>query len=121
METLADLRGVGLYEENKFGGMSVSMAGGGYLNIAAKDNAFDNYALSNQLSFTTSDVTFSDITLALPLMSGKFFHFGQKVFIMLILRNRGRSIYVQPNEKQAGIHHPVDLDPLQWSANLFIR
>lgn len=29
-----NLRGVGVYESNDFKGISVSMAGGGYLNIA---------------------------------------------------------------------------------------
>ena len=50
------LRGVGLYESNEFKGISVSMAGGGYLNIAADNGSFDLYATSNQLTFTTSSL-----------------------------------------------------------------
>ena len=53
----AGLRGVGLYESSEFKGMSVSMAGGGLLNIAAKDNSFDGAAVNNMLSFTTDDLT----------------------------------------------------------------
>lgn len=46
--TLAQsLRGVGLYESNNFKGISVSMAGGGYLNIAGKDGTFDGQAPNN--------------------------------------------------------------------------
>jgi hypothetical protein len=51
------LRGVGLYESSNFHGLSVSMAGGGLLNIAAKNNAFDGSPVSNTLSFETDDLT----------------------------------------------------------------
>jgi hypothetical protein len=47
----ASLRGVGLYEDNTFGSLSVSMAGGGYLNIAGQDEAFDIFAVANQIRF----------------------------------------------------------------------
>jgi len=60
---------VGLYESNTFKGMSVSMAGGGYLNIAGKDGSFDGAAIANKLSFKTSDIGGSDLTLNLPTMS----------------------------------------------------
>jgi hypothetical protein len=50
------LRGVGPYESNDFGGINVSMAGGGYLNIAGKDLSFDGSAIHNTVSFTTSDL-----------------------------------------------------------------
>ena len=70
--TAADgLRGVGLYETSNFAGLSVSMAGGGFLNIAAQDAIFDTTAQANTLSFRTSSVTESELTLNLPLMSGK--------------------------------------------------
>jgi len=45
----ASLRGVGLYESNTFEGLKVSMAGGGYLNIAGQDETFEISALSNQI------------------------------------------------------------------------
>ena len=51
------LRGVGLYESNTFEGISVSMAGGSYINIAAKDLVFDGSAVQNQLTFKTSDLS----------------------------------------------------------------
>ena len=66
------LRGVGLYESTDFDGIKVSMAGGGLLNIAARDNSFDGAAISNSLSFTTSDLTGEDRTFNLPRLSGKF-------------------------------------------------
>ena len=57
------LRGVGLYESNTFTGISVSMAGGGYLNIAAQDQAFDGSAIQNYLTFKTDDLSSSTITV----------------------------------------------------------
>ena len=64
------LRGVGLYESNTFTGISVSMAGGGMLNMAAHDNSFDGAAVQNMLSFETSDFG-STRTFSLPRLSGK--------------------------------------------------
>ena len=43
----AGLRGVGLYETRDYNGLSVSMAGGGLLNIAARGNSFDASTTSN--------------------------------------------------------------------------
>ena len=65
------LRGVGLYESSNFDGINVSMAGGGYINIAAQSTAFDGYALSNSLSFSTGDLSDGTLNLSLPRMSGK--------------------------------------------------
>ena len=65
------MRGVGLYESNNLHGLSVSMAGGGMLNIAAQDNAFDGAAASNTLSFETDDLTGQYMTFSLPRLSGK--------------------------------------------------
>ena len=67
----AGLRGVGLYESNTFEGISVSMAGGGYLNIAAQDQAFDGHATQNHLKFETDDLSSQTISVALPPLSGK--------------------------------------------------
>lgn len=67
------MRGVGVYEDNTFQGINVSMAGGGYLNIAAKDQTFDGDAADNRLSFRTSSLSSSEMTLSLPIMTGKFF------------------------------------------------
>ena len=66
----AGLRGVGLYESNSFSGISVSMAGGGNLNIASGDQAFDGFAMQNMVSYKTSDLG-GDLNLALPFLSGK--------------------------------------------------
>ena len=66
------LRGVGLYESSSFDGISVSMAGGGLLNIAARDKAFDGAALQNTLSFETSDIGGHSMTFDLPQLSGTF-------------------------------------------------
>ena len=68
------LRGVGLYESSNFDGIKVSMAGGGLLNIAAKDKAFDSAAMQNSLSFETDDLGDRPMTFDLPMMSGKFKH-----------------------------------------------
>ena len=68
------LRGVGLYESSNFDGISVSMAGGGLLNIAAKDKAFDGAAMQNTLRFETDDLGALPMTFDLPMMSGKFKH-----------------------------------------------
>ena len=51
------LRGVGLYESSTFTGISVSMAGGGLLNIAGQGNSFDGAAISNVVSFETDDLS----------------------------------------------------------------
>ena len=64
------LRGVGLYESSTFTGISVSMAGGGMLNMAAQDNSFDGAAVQNTVSFDTSDFG-SPRTFTLPRLSGK--------------------------------------------------
>ena len=66
------LRGVGLYESSSFDGISVSMAGGGLLNIAARDKAFDGAALQNTLSLETSDIGGHSMTFDLPQLSGTF-------------------------------------------------
>ena len=66
------LRGVGRYESSKFEGVSVSMAGGGLLNIAAQDMAFDGAAIQNTLSLETSDIGGQSMTFDLPRLSGKF-------------------------------------------------
>ena len=65
------LRGVGRYESSKFEGISVSMAGGGLLNIAAQDMAFDGAAIQNTLSLETSDFGGQSMTFDLPRLSGK--------------------------------------------------
>jgi hypothetical protein len=53
----AGLRGVGPYESTDFNGMNVSMAGGGYLNIAGQDAAFDGGAIHNSIHFTTKSLS----------------------------------------------------------------
>ena len=68
-----NLRGVGLYESNEFKGISVSMAGGGYLNIAGQDGSFDGSAIANQLTFKTSSLSEEPLEISLPRMSGKSF------------------------------------------------
>lgn len=65
------LRGVGLYESSTFNGISVSMAGGGLLNIAGQDTSFDGAAISNTVSFETDDLTGQSQTFELPRLSGK--------------------------------------------------
>ena len=65
----AGLRGVGLYESNDFNSISVSMAGGGLLNIAAKDHSFDGAAISNHLSFTTDELNGQEMNFNLPPLS----------------------------------------------------
>ena len=51
----SNLRGVGLFESDTFTGLKVSMAGGGMLNIAAKDSKFENIPENNLMSFVTED------------------------------------------------------------------
>lgn len=69
---LADgLRGVGVYESNTFSGINVSMAGGGYLNIAASKETFDGDAVDNRLIFKNNGLSTSELTLHLPEMTGK--------------------------------------------------
>ena len=68
----AGLRGVGLYESSDFNGINVSMAGGGYLNIASADLGFDGYARQNVLAFTTNDLGTPNMEISLPILSGKF-------------------------------------------------
>ena len=69
---MASLRGVGLFESDSFTGLRVSMAGGGYLNIAAKGETFDSDVLNNTFTYkivlpgSTSTSTFT-----LPMFSGK--------------------------------------------------
>ena len=46
------------------------MAGGGNLNIASGDQAFDGFAMQNMVSYKTSDLG-GDLNLALPFLSGK--------------------------------------------------
>ena len=60
----------------------MSMAGGGYLNIAAEDGSFDGYAASNQLSFRTYSLSEEKLEVSLPRMSGKSFFF---LFIMILI------------------------------------
>ena len=67
----AGLRGVGLYESDHFTGIGMSMAGGGYINIAADGSSFDGAPQSNQLFFKNTDLGGGDIRLQLPQMSGK--------------------------------------------------
>ena len=82
------LRGVGLYESSDFNGISVSMAGGGLLNIAAQTNAFDGAAIQNTLSFETDDLTGWSMNFDLPRLSGKFIgssHFFGSIGLFYII------------------------------------
>lgn len=60
--------GVGRPESTGFWGVKVSMAGGGYLNFKAKENAFDGAAVQNQITFKTDDLG-SDMEFPLPRLS----------------------------------------------------
>ena len=65
------------------------MAGGGYLNIAGQDTGFDGAAMSNAISFTTSDLGTSSMEISLPTMSGKFHCFRElkEICSYLMARN----------------------------------
>ena len=69
---MASLRGVGLFESDTFMGLKVSMAGGGYLNIAAKGETFDSDVLNNTFTYNTVlPGSTSSNTFTLPMFSGK--------------------------------------------------
>ena len=67
------LRGVGLIGTDTFqGGVRVSYAGGGDMNIAASGQTFDTVAYSNRLLFRNTNFSSDEMVLPLPPMSGKF-------------------------------------------------